>query len=91
MSRRCPQLRLIGGHTFYEEGVVTALAQFHHDIEEGGDGRGGSCTALREKHEVPLKNGSIILLLDSCQLNLHTHIMYMHMYTAIKLSEKTTL
>ena len=27
-------------YTFDEEGVVAALAEFHHDIEEGGNGSG---------------------------------------------------
>ena len=69
---------LIGRHTFYEEGMVTALAKLHHDVEEGGDGGGGGRAALGEKHEVPLKNGSIILLLDSRQLNLQNTCSYVY-------------
>ena len=53
--------------------MVAALAEFHHDIEEGGDGGGWSSAAFRQKHKVPLQNGSVVLLLDSRQLHLQQH------------------
>lgn len=47
--------------TFDEEWVVTTLSQLHHDVEEGGDGRG---TALRQEGEVTLQDGAVVLFLD---------------------------
>ena len=56
--------------TLNEVRVVAALAQFHHDIEEGGDShvRGRS---LGEEGEITLQNGTIVLLLNHSQFNLH--------------------
>lgn len=45
--------------------MVTALPEFHHDIHQTG-GRG----ALAEMAEVPLQDGSVVLLLDVGQLHL---------------------
>ena len=50
--------------------MVAALAEFHHDVEEGGDGGGRGRTASGQKHKVPLQNGSVVLLLDGRQLHL---------------------
>ena len=52
--------------------MITALPQFHHDVEEGGHGRG---SALRQEREVPLENGSVVLLLDDGQLYLHDRLL----------------
>ncbi len=55
--------------TCYQERVVAALPQFHHDVEEAGDARAGC--SLRQEGEVLLQNGAIVLLLDDSQLHLH--------------------
>ena len=52
--------------------MITALPQLHHDIQEGGYGRG---SALRQKREVPLEDGSVVLLLDDGQLHLHDRLL----------------
>ena len=61
-------------YTFDEEGVVAALPQFHHDIEQGGDGGSGGRGAFGQKHEVLLQNGSIVLLLNGRQLHLQIYV-----------------
>ena len=47
-----------------EEGMVAALAELHHDVEEAGNGRG--TRALGQETEVALHDGTIVLLLDGC-------------------------
>ena len=62
--------------------MVTALAQFHHDVEQGGDGRGRGRTVLGQEREVFLENGSVVLLLNGCQLHLQMdYDMIGHSYT----------
>lgn len=67
--------------TIYEVGVVAALAELHHGVEQVGD----VAVAVRpeaEKTEVPLQNGTIILLLDISQLNLFGNV-----FIAVKTSK----
>ena len=51
--------------------MVAALAQLHHDIEEGGNGSSWGRAPLGQEHEVSLQNGTVVLLLDGRQLNLY--------------------
>ena len=48
--------------TLDEEGVVAALPQLHHDVEQTGDG--GHHPFCRQEGEVSLQYGPIVLLLD---------------------------
>lgn len=59
--------------TVYEVGVVAALAELHHGVEQVGDVAVAVC-AEAEKTEVPFQNGPIILLLDISQLHLFGNI-----------------
>lgn len=49
--------------------MVAALAQLHHCVEQVGDVAVTTCSQAEEA-EVPLQDGSVVFLLDVCQLNL---------------------
>lgn len=55
----------MNSRTLYEEGMVAALPELHHDVEEGGHSS-GSRGAFGEEHEVLLEDSSIVLLLNGC-------------------------
>lgn len=51
--------------------MIAALAQLHHDIEEGG--HDSTPSRLRQERKVLLQNSTIILLLTHSQLNLYMY------------------
>lgn len=60
--------------TIYEVGVVAALPQLHHGVEEVGhtSWSTSSCASFGQEGEVFLQNGPIVFLLDVGQLHLTT-------------------
>lgn len=66
--------------TVDEVGVVAALPQFHHGIEQIWDvgtspssPTAASCSPFGQEGKVLLQNGPVVLLLNVCELNLQPH------------------
>ena len=57
------------GRTINEVGVVAALAELHHSVEQVGH-VAVAIDAHTEEGEVPLQDGPVVLLLDVRQLHL---------------------
>ena len=51
--------------------MVAALAQFHHGVHQAGHVGGAP---FGQELKVTLQDGTVILLLDVCQLHLRAHI-----------------
>ena len=61
--------------TINEVGVVAALAQLHHGVEQVGHVT-VAVDSHTEEGEVPLQDGPIVLLLDVGQLDLEEERLY---------------
>lgn len=64
-----------GVRTINEVRVVAAFPQLHHGVEEVGDtgsstSSSSSCSSFGQEREILFQNGSVVFLLDVCQLHL---------------------